>query len=334
VSLGAPVVFDTISEYPVSVLAFVVAMAALSPRWERPPQHVAVAGLRAVGWLVGLVVLIAGYRSWFARESLHASRTFYGTFRVVDEPANDETPVPVRTMRHGATVHGGQARTPEEQANPTAYYRFGQCIHRATSLVPSPRRFGGVGLGVGAVAAYGRPGDAMTFYEIEPTMEAMAREWFSYMDDSKADSVDVIVGDGRLELLASDAEFDVLLIDAFSGDGVPFHLLTVEALQTYLDRLADDGLLVIHVSNRFFDLRRVLEANTAVLDLPAVYNDRPSEEDVGDPLASRPVCVVLSRERGALQPLASSDGWHDLASLGAGIDAWTDDYLNVFAALK
>lgn len=334
VSLLAPTLFDSIFEYPLAVAAFAAAMAFYTGR--RTLEDADARGAVVVGGRGLLVfglgaVMLFGYNLWFNRVTLFEERTFYGTFKVVDDPQRPGIDVPTRSLHVGHTNHGGQVMLEEGRRNPTKYHRFGQCIHQASELVASPRHFAVLGLGVGAIAAYARPGDKMTAYEIEPIMEPIARDWFHYLEDFRGDEQVHIVGDGRLALEQTDDTYDLMFMDAFSGDGIPFHLVTVEALEAYMDRLDEDGVLVVNVTNRFFDLRKVLKANFEVMGLPAVYNDRTKQVDA---LASRPVCVVAARNKARLAELAGDAHWHDLGAFESDIDAWTDDYVHVFAALR
>lgn len=224
---------------------------------------------RPLPWAGALVVLVsvAGGFAWREAEllagALGTTRSFFGTIRVsvVERPAG-----PTRVMWHGRIAHGSQFEDATLGRRPTAYFGpesgAGIALTRYRALQAPGRalRVGVLGLGTGTLSAYGRRGDAFRFYEIDPEVEHFAREFFSYLDDSDA-TVDVVLGDARLMLEGEAAraapKFDVLVLDVFTGDAVPVHLLTREAYETYLANLRPDGLLVFHVSNRYLDLAAV-----------------------------------------------------------------------------
>ena len=197
------------------------------------------------------------------------ARNFYGTLTVYEETPEQG---PLRVMKHGQIVHGAQFLSPPRRRWPVSYFgpRSGPQLaidHHPRRHGPAPAqalRIGAVGLGVGTICAYARPGDTIDFYEINPRVEALARTCFTYLADCRG-KAQVILGDGRIMLERQAAEhpgqrYDVLVIDAFSGDAVPIHLLTREALALYRCCLAQDGLLAIHISNRYLEFDPVLRA--------------------------------------------------------------------------
>ena len=173
----------------------------------------------------------------------------------------------------------------------------------------------------------------MVFYEINPASERMARKWFTYLSSSAGD-VEVRLGDARLMLAteADESPFDAMFIDAFAGDGIPTHLLTKEAFETYLGRLSADGLLVFHISNRYYDLTGVLATAAQTLGLAAVsFQANGSESD--EPLYDAATTVAMSRQRQQLLPLLES-GWVDLATHPAPLPLWTDDFIDILGAMR
>lgn len=191
------------------------------------------------------------------------SRNFYGVLEVQQSPT--ET-----LLMHGKTLHGGQSRVPYLRQKPITYYApesgFGQFMLSHPKRNPvSPMKIGVIGMGTGTIAAYGLPGDSIRFYELNPGVDEVVRgdkAWFSFINESQA-KVDVVLGDGRLslerELLQGRAQnFDLLILDAFNGDAIPVHLLTAEAFDTYLQHIARDGVLVMHISSSTLDLSPVL----------------------------------------------------------------------------
>lgn len=193
------------------------------------------------------------------------------------------------------------------------------------------RRVGIVGLGVGTLAAHGRRGDVYTFFEIDPAIVAAARRYFTYLADTAA-RVEVVLGDGRLSLQQQDAaRFDVLAIDAFSGDSIPVHLLTREAIALYAARTSDDGVIALHVSNRFLDLKPVVARVAASLGLHAMLIDDPEEDGRPDKASSD--WILLSKTRRLLDLPALRDFAKALPS-SEPKHLWTDDFSNIAAVLR
>ncbi|HEV8112551.1 MAG TPA: fused MFS/spermidine synthase [Planctomycetota bacterium] len=276
VTLVAPLAFKTLADFPVALAACCLAWSA-AKRFEglreackrrfegRPLRSATAIGTALVGAVA--VVPLTG-RLWSGylehRGVLAASRNFYGVLQVSDEDAQD----PARHRRrlsHGSTVHGVQFVAPASRGNPAAYYGPGTGVEAAFRALrksrPSSLRIGVIGMGAGALAAFTRSGDALTFYEINPEVIRLARAWFTYWDDAVARGarLDVRVGDARLLLEKEPAEpYDVLVVDAFAGDAIPVHLLTTECFDLYEARLARGALLAVHVSNKFLYLAPVV----------------------------------------------------------------------------
>ena len=333
VSFVAPFVFPGVWEYVILLVVIVAGVGFVRgsgtvAAFRRHP--LAVAAGRMTVLMVGATVLvmlsIAHFRA--AGEVLASYRNFYGVFRVRDA---EQDGVAIRQIVHGATLHGSQRIDPEPSLQPLAYYHASQCIAQTFAAVPSPRQIGIVGLGAGALAGFGEIGDQIDFYEIDPDNEKLARDWFSFLDASPA-RVSVRVGDGRLLLASADTTYDLLVIDAFSGDGIPAHLVNLEALRTYQQRLAPGGLVLLHVSNRYYDLRSVLKATAAVDGWAGTY--RRGQVPVDEPLAQAATCIALARSPERLDTLVAA-GWQRFAPDDGVRPAhpWTDDYVNVLAAL-
>lgn len=182
---------------------------------------------------------------------LMAERNFFGLFRVLDAPGE-------HVLVHGTTIHGTQAWPPDARPSGTGYYHSDGPLGDVVGLRPAAdfAEVGILGLGSGGIAAHLQAGQRVTFYEIDPAVATVAADnrYFTYLSSTPAD-VDVQIGDGRLLLQREPgATFDLLIMDAFTSDAVPTHLLTREAFALYIDRLTADGLLVVHVSNRYVDL--------------------------------------------------------------------------------
>jgi SAM-dependent methyltransferase len=225
---------------------------------ERREVRLAWAGALLVS--CGVTVALVWHEVDLLSGALESSRTFFGVNRVVGEERSGR---PTRVMWHGRISHGAQFTEEAKRREPTSYFGrdsgVGIALERYRALRDGAGRglrVGVLGLGTGTLSAYGRMGDYFRFYEIDPDVERMAREYFTYLEDSAA-TVEVVLGDARLmlEQAPTDREkFDLLILDAFSGDAVPVHLLTREAYQIYLSNLRPDGLLVFNVSNRYLDL--------------------------------------------------------------------------------
>jgi SAM-dependent methyltransferase len=184
-----------------------------------------------------------------------------------------------------------------------------------------------VGLGTGTIAAYGKPGDRYHFFEIDPAVVAVAQRWFTFLSDSPA-KVTLHVGDGRLLLRQGVAPLlDVLAVDAFSGDSIPVHLLTREAVELYLQRVKPGGVIALHVSNRHLDLRPVVGRIAAEIGLQAAYVDDKIGEHDGPEKASSD-WILLARERAPLDAATIREAARELPHARRA-KAWTDDYSNI-----
>jgi hypothetical protein len=275
--------------------------------------------------LLTTILLMAGLV--FAPPPLLAERNFFGLFRVLDRPGE-------HVLVHGTTVHGTQLWPPEARPSATGYYHPDGPLGDLMSL-RSPIDYGHVGilgLGSGGIAAYGESGQRFTFWEIDPAMADVAADtrYFTYLSSSHAE-IEVGIGDGRLLLAeAPSDQFDLLIMDAFSSDSVPVHLITREAFEIYIDRLTADGILVVHISNRYVDLAPVVSAAARDLGLTAQLRlDTGNESD--DPRERRHASrwIVLARDPALLSALP--DSWSALAPTGRA--AWTDSFSDVISVV-
>jgi len=330
VALAAPRLFATYFELPLSIilaLALPPVVSALesrerfrSLRWGWFLWIQATAAIAALLWYD-----TAAYRT----SSIMVGRNFFGTLRVYEQPGKDGAVH--RIFAHGATTHGVEFTDPSRRRLPTGYYGEGSGAARGLSALDSggPRRLGVVGLGIGMLAAYARPGDEIWFYEINPLVVDVARSDFHYLADTPA-TVHIELGDGRLVLEASPPRrFDALFADAFSSDAVPTHLLTLEAFRLYFRHLRPGGLLAVDLSNRALDLRPVIAAAARALDKDFVF-----VHDRGD--ASRAayatVWALLSDDRDLIEGVRASlpprKKWVEREIL------WTDDFTSLLPLLK
>jgi hypothetical protein len=269
-------------------------------------------------------------------DNTHSWRSFFGVLRQSDGWA----PVVggrVRMLFHGTTLHGAQAADPRFRCTPLVYYAastpIGQ-VFQAEQAAKSALRIGAVGLGTGSVSAYVRATDRLTFFEIDPLVIRTSSDptHFSYTTECAKGPVDYVLGDARLTLAKQPAGlFDVLLIDAFSSDAVPTHLLTTEAVRGYLTHLTPDGVLILHLSNRNLDLKGPAQAVAKAAGGAALIQDyETGNRDVAG-WASSEDAVVIGRSPQALALFSHDPRWKptrtDLAR------PWTDDYTNLFGAL-
>lgn len=295
--------------------------------------------------LLTLGTLLALYGRGNMDGHLESTRNFYGSMRVEQEPRKvargEGGEVLVRSIMHGQTRHGSEIISPP-LGFPPDYFHPDGAIAATYRTFGSAERVAVLGLGAGVVASMVGPQTTLHFLEINPDNEALARKWFTYMDESPAREVKTFVGDGRL-LLDSDAlngtdtqrlPYGFIHLDAFSGDGIPAHLLTVEAWQIYLDRLTSDGAILAHISNRYYELLPLIKALARHFGLSAVHNLANLDRAREDSLYGITRCVVLSRDPARLQPLLDA-GWVDVMTRPdvPDVPVWTDEHSNMLRAL-
>lgn len=332
VGILAPRIFNRFYELPLCLLAVAgLALLHFAKEFRRPQLF---RKLVAAAASLGAVAMVWGLGSRFFREAqdvLAARRDFFGVLSVSE--MLPEFPLSTaRTMAHGQISHGMQHVHPSQRPLPTGYFGPESGIGRvlATADQDSARRIGVVGLGVGTLATYCGPRDTLRFYELSRNVEDLAREYFTYLVDCRG-KVDVVLGDARLVLereVREDAPpLDVLALDAFSGDSIPSHLLTHEAFAAYLERLAPDGILAVHFTNRHLDLEPVLAdlARHSGLTALVVENSPRRPEEAAS------IWTVMARDpktlaRPSLEGARPIDASKPLA--------WTDDYSSLFAVMK
>lgn len=288
--------------------------------------------------LMGLLVLVGGIGTLFMGKrsvdnqiAIDNSRNFFGVLTIWEE-APDDPDEYKRLMQHGTTFHGLQFQSPEKKDLPTAYYSPDSGIGLTLRNMPKQegRRIGIVGLGVGTIASYGDETDAICFYEINPEVECLARKYFTYLEDSKA-KIEVVLGDGRLSMKRQDPQdYDVLVLDAFSSDSVPVHLLTVEAMEIYLRHLSNDGVLAFHISTLHLDLQSVVWKLADHFGLETAWIESYENEEEGA-LASD--WILLSRSRDFLGTEAIQEAASSSKSRRKDVDLWTDDHINLLEIL-
>jgi hypothetical protein len=266
-----------------------------------------------------------------SQPALYATRTFFGVYRVTDVSEGR-----YHALAHGTTLHGLQARAPERRGEALSYFHvtgpFGQAFN-AIPAARNAREVAVVGLGVGTLATYAQPGQHWTFFEIDPAVERIARtdEYFSFMS-ACGDRCKVVIGDARQSLTrVPERTYDLLVLDAFSSDSIPMHLMTREAMSLYLSRLAPGGALVMHVTNRHLRLAPVLARIADSYSLVAVHQQEP-DSAVGPEGKQRSHWVVMARNRAELGALNDDRRWAALVS-SPSIPLWTDDFTNILSVL-
>lgn len=338
ISLIAPFMFRGLFEYPILLVLFGLSFWWCCDRSfaiYRPGASLLAAGSRIL--VIVIILTLIGMESWASLQEpiKFRHRNFYGTYRIKDEPSSEGLPGGLRKLLHGRTLHGAQLLDPDMQQVPISYYYTGGGIAEVYETTSAPRRIAVLGLGSGAAAAYARHDDHITYYEIDPDNEKIARRWFTYLDDCKGE-IRIIVGDGRLSMKKADnddTEYNIIHMDAFTGDGIPTHLLTREAIEIYLGRLEENGVILFHVSNRYYELRPMIKSTSAGLNLYGAINV-PVTRDKLKYYQNASWCVALSRNPARLQPLVNR-GWVRFGKDDGlnGSAPWTDDYINILAPL-
>ncbi len=265
------------------------------------------------------------------RNTTVAVRNFYGALRVKQKIAVPG--ITLRTLTNGNVEHGTQIfGTDEERKTPTSYYAEDSGVGLAIRVCCNgrPRNIGVIGLGAGTIAAYGRPGDRIQFYEINPAVEPIARNVFTYMRDSGA-QVTVVEGDARTSLSHEPPqEFNVLVIDAFSGDAIPLHLLTTQALALYRRHLAPGGVIAFHISNRHVDLEAPIAVLAKTAGVKAVTVATAANDRRGEFTAT---WMLLSDNQDFFaQPEIARAAQYPV--LVPGLRPWTDDYSALLPVLS
>lgn len=321
-----------------AAMAVVLAWSTFSLWRQRAREWTAnLAGLPLV--LTALLGAVFFVQMTGNKENLiEASRNFYGTLKVRDY-GEAGTLSHNYLLSHGITTHGLQFAKEPYELWATSYYGASSGVGRAIDLTEPAtggRHIGLVGLGVGTITAYGMPGDRMRIYEINHEVLRLARERFTFLAKTAAD-VKIVMGDARLSMeneIAHDSPqgFDVLALDAFSSDAIPVHLLTVEAFELYLKHMKPDGVIAVHISNRYLDLRPVVEGLAKHFGLHlATISDNPSEDDWW---LYRTTWCLLSRDPKRLSAPEITEVMDEPSDATAKTVIWTDDHASLIPVLK
>jgi spermidine synthase len=359
VALVAPVVFDSIAEYPLLLLAalgllwwapfatkaantrypafiggatvLIVAMLGLLGTTRSAPLLLAVAAgggatyiafqYRPRFFIVTLAAIIPAIMMLVSLQpTLHQSRSFFGVLRVTESDNR-------HVLVNGSTVHGSQQFVPVISDEPTNYYMrdsgVGRLIQVLTANAPQ-RRIAVVGLGTGTLATYGRDSDHFEFFEIDQSVVDIARspEYFTFLSDTPS-TLSINIVDGRIGLADSAGGFDLVVLDAFNSDAIPIHLLTREAIAIYRDRLSPDGVVAVHISNRHFDLGPVVARATEDVGMQTHMLQTPES-----------IWLVLSNTENLDPAIIEELADWTLLPASSSTPLWTDDYANVLASLR
>ncbi len=335
-ALVSPQIFSEYSEYPIGLAA---ACLLGFVGWARTGALAQWTSRNLAVRVPLMALLIGGITSVVTTvmNSNHPSevrvRNFYGILRVTErEDAFDRT---YRELTHGRIRHGFQYLGYPQSTWPTTYYGPHSGVGMVLNALPGPRRVAVIGLGTGTLAAWGRAGDTFRFYEINPTVVAVANSWFTYLKNSKA-RTEIVLGDARVELerelaRSDSTQFDVIAVDAFSSDAIPLHLLTVECGDIYRRHLAPGGLLLFHISNLLLKLDPVVRGLAGHLGWNALLFVSPADSETGESLSS---WVLVSADSGFLDragiaPRASKWSKGEPAPI-----TWTDDFASLWHVLR
>jgi hypothetical protein len=377
-AIVAPVLFNSLTEYPLAIVlaalclpkraprippgpyarwldvglplafgltvALIVALVGLAGSEAQLPGKMVAFGMAAgiainfvrrplrFGLTVGAIVLAVGLAAATDEQELYRDRSFFGVYQVTT-PERGE----LHELVHGTTTHGRQDLSPDRQRTPLSYYHAGGPIGQLLLTVPpsATDRVAIIGLGTGSIACYSEPGERWTFYEIDPTVERIARDpnLFTYLRVCSGE-LDVVLGDARLSLdRAADRRYGMIVADAFSSDTVPVHLLTREALALYRRKLRADGILAFNVSNRYLTLEPVLGnlARDAGLGCVAQKDERSGADGRAETDASD--WVVMAKSGGDLRAAAPAAAGWKACRHSPDTPVWTDDFSNLLGAV-
>ncbi len=277
-----------------------------------------------------LAVIVGSYSHLDTQESaLTTQRNFFGVWRVSADDKNE-----FHRLKHGSTTHGWQFTAPEKRCAPTTYFHnegpVGQ-VFQALNAAPSSKSVAVIGLGAGTLSSYSNSDEQWDYYEIDPAIIGIAQDprYFTYLSHCAKATTKMILGDARLKMKeAPEAHYDLIVLDAFSSDSIPTHLVTVQAMDLYLSKLAPDGLLAMNVSNRYLNLERLLSGLVQEKGIVARMRRDPHYDNATAKFAS--TWVVMARKESTLRGILEDSRWRTLK----GKVVWTDDFSNILDLMK
>ena len=323
IGIVAPLVFR--GNYDLSITFLLTGVVALAACWTGMRQRVLWGAMCML-----LVSFLVTVRREEGHNALMSVRNFYGSLRVTRSvtPVGDE----MRTLLHGSITHGTEIFAAGKETVPTTYYAPDSGVGLALRACCGgrARRIGVIGLGAGTIAAYGRAGDEIRFYEINPAVQPIAENLFTYVRQAGA-RVTVIEGDGRAALAGDPAQgFDLLVVDAFSGDAIPLHLLTMQAMAVYRRQLAPGGVLAFHVSNQYLDLEPELAELARSAGMEARGVTSKGDEGTGAFVSN---WVLMSADAEYFRRPEFAGRLH-MPNERNGVWAWTDDYSSLMRLVR
>jgi len=339
VSLVAPILFNSLAEYPIILGLFALTILHLrkGDLLDALRRRPLLSSL-GVSLALALPFLIRSNDLGARTEVIYQHRNYYGIYQVVSQPlSQDKFPnlseeerynLGLRQLVHGSTIHGSQVLHPISRRSPTSYYHRAGPLWDVLGDAKKVRNVAVIGLGVGTCATYFQEGESLTFYELDPAIVNIAQNLFTYLVDCPA-KVKMVVGDARLQLeQAPEHSYDIILVDAFSSDAIPTHLLTREALSLYEEKLAPQGTLVFHTSSRYYDLLGVIKSTSAERWEALVKKSNENLKAFQD----EAVYCVLRRKGDDVSALRAA-GWLSLEGYRYECAPWSDDYINTLLPL-
>jgi predicted O-methyltransferase YrrM len=338
VSLLAPFIFNRPLEYLILLLGLGVTFLwsrneSLKKFWTTAPRFL------VLGRVLLIIIILArigiDVSGYLKKDIKFRHRNFYGEYLVSDLPLADSRIGSLRILVNSRTMQGSQLLNPSLQRTPVSYYYRGGGFSDIYETTRRPFRTAVIGLGAGVICAYTGPEDLITFFEIDPYCYEIAKRWFTYLNSCEG-RVKVVIGDGRLSLKKwnDGLKFDIIIVDAFCGDGIPIHLLTKEAFEVYLSQLAEDGVILFHVSTRYYHLRPVIKSTSATLNLFCAMNAMVPREKLEQYQLSSDL-VAVTRESRRLQVLVDR-GWIRFGEKDGlpKVRPWTDDQIDMITPFK
>ena len=334
-AIAAPLIFTRLIEYQVVLAIALPALLYVPQGWEQL-QRSPLSWLHRNRWIAPLgsvlvVILLIQSPSGWGMKLERSVRSFYGAYQIGTTEVS-------RILLHGVTIHGQEFLATENQSLPGSYYAKGSPISNVFDHTRSNAKVAIVGLGAGEIGTYSQPEQEWTFYEIDPLMVDIAKRNFKHLANMPRPAA-IVVGDGRLKVAESTQIYDLIVIDAFSSDAIPLHLLTIEVLQNvFLPHLSKEGTIAYHITNQYVDLEGPLERLATATGLDGlVKHDRPLNSDLL-PFGTATDWVVLTRNPAIGQAL-KEDGWQSMKEgtipvPGGYANAWSDDFTNLYGSLK